>query len=161
VRYLLGDHTIPAQRGGSMATQDQNTTANSRWSRPFQIGVQIVAIVAAIAGVIVPVFLYFVGTQRTQLTLRYIAKQALVTLTPTNAEPITVTYGNVTIQHPWLISGRIDNNGTTPIEQKDIVDPLSITFPHAKILNVAISEKHPTEIATTQRITKHTMRQTQ
>jgi len=135
------------------AAPDQDTT-NFRSSRRFQLIVQIVSIVAAIAGIIIPIFIYFGGTQNTLLTLRYITQQALVTLTPTNAAPITVTYGNVLVRYPWLLSGRIDNNGTTPIEQKDIVDPLSITFPHAQILNVAISEKRPAQIVTTQQISK-------
>jgi hypothetical protein len=93
-----------------MSTPDQGTTI-SGWSRPLQLLAQIVGVIAALAGIAIPLLLYIVGSQRTLLTLNYLAKQALVNITSTNTAPITVTYSNVPVKSPWLLSGRIVNKG--------------------------------------------------
>lgn len=54
---------------------------------------------------------------------------------------IKMLVGEELLENPWVVSTRITNSGTSPIESKDVDQPLRIEFPDSKIVLVNTPNK--------------------
>jgi hypothetical protein len=57
-----------------------------------------------------------------------------------------ITYGGKRIEMPWLLSGRLENSGNQPIEERDIEVPANISFTRGNVVGAEIAQKSQTAI---------------
>ncbi len=106
----------------------------------LQVGILLIGVVTVLATV------YFsVRSERTkEITVKYLAKRPLLTLErgrPSAA--LEVRLGGSRIEAPWLLSGRLENSGNQPIEERDIEVSTKLSFSKGKVVRADIIQKNP------------------
>ncbi len=114
-----------------------NSPERNRWERLFQLAGLITGVVA----IVVTVFFSIRSESTKELTVTYTPKRSLVARdTSTNAR-LEVRLGEIRIAAPWLVSGKIENTGNRPIEERDIEEPLRLSFSGGHVISAEIAQK--------------------
>ena len=105
----------------------------------------ILALLAAVGAVVVPIVLYFAGQQSRELSFDVISRAPLLDATERNKiEGLEVLYRGEPIVSLTSISIKVENSGSEPIRSEDFERPIEISFDRrAKIVSVVPSELFP------------------
>lgn len=104
---------------------------------------ELAGIFVAITAVVVSIIFGIKADQSKELEVKYTAKLTLISSGAVSGDKIKTTYGGDTINNLSKLSGYIRNSGNTPVEKRDIEEPVSLEFKDGKILEFRIVETIP------------------
>jgi hypothetical protein len=117
--------------------QDQKK-AKSQLELWIQIGGLVIGLVALIA----TVFFSIKSDRTKELTVSFSAVRPLVfSEGAKTTATLEIRLAGNKVAAPWLLSGRIVNSGSLPIEERDIELPLQLRFEKTRVLSAEISQK--------------------
>lgn len=105
-----------------------------------------VGVVATLLSVAVTLFIGFRSERNKSISLRYVGQRPLLAQEAQAQSRLRVTYDGRQVARPYMVSARLENTGKFPIEARDVEQPLTLRFAHAKVLSADISDRHPREI---------------
>jgi hypothetical protein len=109
------------------------------FGKPDDWWLQIGGLTTAVVTLIVTVILSLRSENVKELTITYLPKHPLMSMEAGEANVgLEVRRGDVRIKAPWLVSGKIENTGNQPIEERDIEAPARIRFDGGRIVGVEI-----------------------
>lgn len=109
--------------------------------------IQYVGIVIALLALIVTVYFSVKADKLKEVTVSYFSKQALVALENAHAKAgLEVRLAGNSVGSPWLLSGKLENSGNTPIEERDIETPIRLTFEGGNLLSADLGSKRNPDI---------------
>ena len=107
---------------------------------------QLAGLIVGVVAIIPPVIIGVRSEQSKNITVHYVSKRPLVSTDSRGAGQLNVIYQGQEVQDPWLLTVRIESSGNTPIEERDIEKPLTVSFNDTKILGVEVSQVNPDNI---------------
>lgn len=106
-----------------------------------------VTLVATIAGVVVPVYLWRSDLQARSLQLRIAAQTALSPEIPKTVSGLTLAVDGINIEQPFLTTLEITNDGSRPIQATDYEDSINITTNEGtKLLRAQLTDVKPKDL---------------
>ena len=91
---------------------------------------------------LVTAFLSIRSERTKELTVTFLAKRPLISIEGGRRNvDLEVRIGGTLIQAPWLLSGRLENTGNQPIEERDIEAPVKFSFSQGKVVGAEIAQK--------------------
>ncbi len=112
---------------GTMVSVFRNVDGNQKpW---VDRSIQIVILVIALIALIVTAYSYRASQKKKEVTISYFEKRPLMSSdsTPVGSS-LKVSFADKLVLNPWILSCRIQNTGSLPIEQQDVEEPIKISF---------------------------------
>lgn len=94
----------------------------------------------------VSIYLSIRAEQEKSLVLRSLSSRSLITAEASRSGDLKVSLNDKVVAKPWLLSARLENSGSIPIEQRDIEKPLTMQFPRAVVLRAEITRRGPADV---------------
>lgn len=105
--------------------------------------IQIIGIILAALGLVVTLIFSIKSDKEKELTITYESKRSLlISDNSKTAASLEVSVLGNRVMAPWILSGRLENTGTIPIEERDIEQPIQIDFGKSKIINADVVQKN-------------------
>lgn len=106
-----------------------------------------VALIATLAGVVVPVWLWRADIQARSLQLRIASQTALEPDVPKGVAGLKVTMDGVELERPYLTVLELRNNGSRPIPATDYEDSIQILVSQGvKIVRAQVTDVQPKDL---------------
>jgi hypothetical protein len=96
--------------------------------------------------IIVSIFFSLKADRRKELTLSYLSKQSLLSVSDDRSGGLEVSFRGAKVVQPWLLSVRLENSGNLPIESQDIERPLGLRLQRSPIRSARISQRVPPDL---------------
>lgn len=110
---------------------------------------ELLGILIGAAALVVTMYFGFRADRSKSLAIRYVGKSSLMSPAAAGSKGLRVSYLDQNVSSPWLISARLENNGSLPIESRDIEVPPTLRFGRGRILGVQMSGKSPRSVEAT------------
>ena len=99
-------------------------------------------LVVAVVTVGATIFFSLRADKKKSITVRYLGERALLSREGRNGAGLSVSFAGEQVDAPWLLSGRLENTGTLPIEARDVEKPIQLSFSTGKVIGAEITEKN-------------------
>ncbi|AFV23302.1 hypothetical protein Mpsy_1093 [Methanolobus psychrophilus R15] len=107
----------------------------------------ILTVIAIIAAIVIPVFIYKLNIKRKRLQCVIYPNLSLIDIKPQIRDYIEIHYKGEIVNNLSMLEVKIVNNGDIPITQQDISIPLTFEFSdNANLISDEVIEKNPKEI---------------
>jgi hypothetical protein len=105
---------------------------------------EILGLAIGLVSVVVSIVFGIRAEKAKALVLQYSPARPLLALQANNLQ---VNYDGKVARRPYILSARLENTGSVPIEERDIERPLVLRFRNAKVLGAEISERRPIDLS--------------
>jgi hypothetical protein len=107
----------------------------------------VVSAIAAVAGLFLPLIIFFIGRDIKELTVETVSRSVLVDLSNPLLSALKLTYNDVPVGKLTVATIELRNSGNRPIEQTDFERAINLRFPTpGNVLTATLSEKAPIDL---------------
>jgi hypothetical protein len=107
----------------------------------------IFSLLAALAGVLVPVWLWQVELSARSIAVRLVSSVALQPETTSTIPDLQISVDGVKLESPYLSTLELVNSGTKPIPSSDFESPIELlVYEGAQIVRARIASTRPTDV---------------
>jgi len=121
---------------------NESFSKKSNSGRSLNTWLQICGVIIALIAALVTAFLSIRSERTKELTVSFLAKLSLISIEGGRRNiDLEIRHDGTRIQSPWLLSGRLENTGNQPIEDRDIEAPVKFSFSQGKVIGADITQK--------------------
>lgn len=119
-----------------------NISSQGETNTTFNKVLQVVGVVVAVIAAVVSIFFSLRSEKVRELSVTYFEKRPLVSIDSASSRAgLEVRIGDKVITTPWLVSGKLENSGNQPVEERDIESPEKFLFKGAKIISADVVQR--------------------
>ena len=107
-----------------------------------EIWIQIIGLIVGIIAIALTAYFSIRSERNKEVSVTYVAKRPLVSIDGTRTSTgLAISIDGNPVAEPWLVSGKLENSGSQPIEERDIETQATLFFSNAKIVAAEIVQK--------------------